>query len=168
MRRNTVIASVTLTAGLAAGGLAGALLGVPGVSGAQTPTTEAPTQAPAQQDPDAQPPGRGRGGPGCHKGPRLQAAATALNMSLDDLRAQLREGKTIADVARAKGVDPQRVIDAMVADATQHIDQAVRDGKLTAEQAAQRKEGLQERITRMVNEGPPRRGDRPPAGTPTQ
>lgn len=164
MRRNTFIASVTLTAGLAAGGLAGALLGIPGVSGAQTPTTQAPAQ---QQSPNDQPPGPREGPGGCHKGPGLEAAATALNMSPDDLRAQLRDGKTIADVARAKGVDPQKVIDAMVAAATQHIDQAVKDGKLTAEQAAQRKQGLSDRITRMVNEGPPHRPDGP-AGPPAQ
>jgi ribosomal protein S20 len=50
------------------------------------------------------------------------------------------------------------VIDAMVADATAHIDQAVQDGKITADQANERKSNLQDRITRLVNEGPPERG----------
>ncbi len=101
---------------------------------------------------------RGHGGGGCHRGPGLQAAATALNMSVEDLRTQLRDGKTIAAVAKEKGVDAQKVIDAMVADATQRIDQAVRDGKLTAEQAGRKKQNLVARITRMVNEGRPRHG----------
>jgi len=34
--------------------------------------------------------------------------ATALNLSVEDLRTQLRNGKTIAAVAKEKGVDVQR------------------------------------------------------------
>jgi len=82
-------------------------------------------------------------------------------MSVDDLRTQLKGGKTIAAVAKEKGVDVQKVIDAMVAHATQRIDQAVNDGKLTAEQAAQRKQNLVEKITRGVNEGRPQRAAGP-------
>ncbi len=163
MKRNNLIAAVTLTAGLAAGGIGGALLGIPGVSGAQTDNTTPPAE---EQQPAA--PMRGPDGRGCHGKPRLEAAATALNMSPEDLRTQLRDGKTIAAVAKQKGVDAQKVIDAMVADATQHIDQAVKDGKLTAEQAARKTQNLVARITRMVNEGRPQRGagprpDAPPA-----
>ncbi len=162
MKRNNLIASITLTAGLAAGGIGGALLGIPGVSGAQTDTTAPPAQ---QQQPA--PPERGSGRGGCHGGPGLQAAATALNMSVEDLRTQVTGGKTIAAVAKEKGVDVQKVIDAMVADATQRIDQSVKDGKHTAEQAARKKQDLSERIARMVNEGRPKRGDGPrPAASP--
>lgn len=161
MKRSNLIASITLTAGLVTGGIGGALLGIPAVSGAQTDTTPPPAE---QQQPG--PPKRGHGGHGCHRGPGLQAAATALNMSVEDLRTQLRDGKTIAAVAKDKGVDAQKVIDAMVADATQRIDQAVKDGKLTAEQAGRKKENLAARITRMVNEGRPRRGAGPSADTP--
>lgn len=160
MKRSNLIAGITLTAGLFAGAAGGALLGIPAVSGAQTDTTTPPAE---QQQPE---PMRAHRGGGCHKGPGLQAAATALNMSVEDLRTQLRDGKTIAAVANEKGVDVQKVIDAMVTEATQRIDQAVKDGKLTAEQAARKKENLSARITRMVNEGRPHRGDRPRADAP--
>lgn len=159
MKKNTLMASVALTAGLAVGGVAGALLGVPGLSGAQDATT-----IQAQQP---TPPPDGPGGRCLHGHRRgLEAAARALNMSVEDLRTQLRNGQTIAAVARSRGVNVQTVIDAMVADATHRIDQAVKDGKLTAEQAAQKKQGLAERITRMVNEGPPPRPGGPRAGRP--
>jgi hypothetical protein len=87
MKRNNLIAGLTLTAGLAAGGIGGALLGIPGVSGAQTDTTTPPTEQPA-------PPIPGPGGGNCHRGPGLEAAATALNVSVDDLRTQLKGGKS--------------------------------------------------------------------------
>ena len=87
-------------------------------------------------------------------------------MSVDELRTQLREGKTIAAVAQEKGVDVQKVIDAMVAAQSQRIDQAVKDGKLTAEQAAERKQNLAARVTRHVNEGKPQRPGGPPPAPP--
>src|SRR5207248_9389983 len=90
-------------------------------------------------------------------GPKLDVAAKALNLSGDDLRSKLEDGNTtIAQVAKDQGVDVQKVIDAMVADATAHIDQAVQDGKLTADQANERKANLQDRITKLVNEGKPK------------
>jgi ribosomal protein S20 len=89
-------------------------------------------------------------------GPKLDAAAKALNVSVDDLRSKLKDGKTLAQVAKDQGADVQKVIDAMVADATAYIDQAVKDGKLTADQATQRKSGLKDRITKLVNDGPPK------------
>lgn len=67
-------------------------------------------------------PGMGRPGMGRHRGgPGLDVAATALGLTNDELRTELQAGKTIADVATAKGVDLQKVIDAMVAEATTHI-----------------------------------------------
>lgn len=96
-----------------------------------------------------------RGGHGGFEGRRigLDAASAALGVSADDLRTSLKDGKTIADVAKEKNVDVQKVIDAMVAEANKAIDQAVTDGKLTADQAATRKAKVVERITTVVNEG---------------
>src|SRR3954447_2837385 len=96
------------------------------------------------------------GGP--HAGGRgvgLDAAATALGISQDELRTDLESGKTIAQVAGEKGVDVQTVIDALVADASSHLDQAVADGKITADEAASRKAELPTRIADFVNNGGP-------------
>jgi hypothetical protein len=96
-------------------------------------------------------------GPGFRGGVRagLDAAATALGISESDLRGELRDGKTIADVAGEKNVDVQTVIDAMVADATKRIDQRVTDGDLDADRAADLKADLPDRISDLVNgEGP--------------
>jgi uncharacterized protein YidB (DUF937 family) len=107
------------------------------------------------------------GGPGGHGGPlSLEKAATALGISADDLRGRLRDGTTLAQVAQEQGVDVETLIAALVADATGRIDQAVADGKLTADQATERKANLTGRITKFVNEGRPARpeGGPPPNG----
>jgi ribosomal protein S20 len=102
--------------------------------------------------------GKPKGGGPRGRGPKLEAAAEALGISVEDLREQVRDGKTLAQVAEDRNVDKQKVIDAMVADAEEHLDQAVQDGKLTADEANERKANLEERITTLVNEGPQHRG----------
>jgi hypothetical protein len=81
----------------------------------------------------------------------FDAAAKALGMSTDDLRAALRDGKSIADIAKDKQVDPSKVVDAVVAAVQADLDQAVKDGKLTQSQADEKLQNLRSRITAIVN-----------------
>ena len=106
--------------------------------------------------PDRGGPGRGHFGHG--QGIGLEAAAEAIGISADDLRTELRDGSTIAEVATANDVDVQTVIDAVVAEASANLDEKVADGDLTEDEAAERKADLEERITAMVN------GERPEGG----
>jgi hypothetical protein len=109
--------------------------------------------------------GPGRRGPGGRHhliGAGLDAAAEAIGISADDLRAELREGSSIADVAEAHDVPVQTVIDALVAEATTRIDAAVADGTLDADRAEEMKSNLVERITAHVN------GERPVRGPSTE
>ncbi|HEX2851361.1 MAG TPA: hypothetical protein VHN98_12440 [Acidimicrobiales bacterium] len=187
------IAALAVAASVAGGGVAGALLGVPALSGAQSSdssstTTQAPPQTPAgpksgpienalkglvdkgtitQEQADAvrnaikdevanmPHPGPGRHGPDVKMGAELKVAADALGMTEADLRTALQGGKTLAQVAQDKGVDVNKVIDALVADATSHIDQAVTAGKLTQQQADTMKSNLKDRLTQMVNNARP-------------
>ena len=104
----------------------------------------------------------GHGGPGrgvLRKG--LDAAATALGISEDELRTALRDGQTIAQVAESRGIDVQTVIDALVAEAKTHLDEEVAEGDLTQEEADSRLDEATQRITDMVNNGMPARPDHP-------
>jgi hypothetical protein len=109
-------------------------------------------------------------------GQALAAAAKALGMSKSDLMTQLRSGKSLAAVAKAKGVDVQKVVDALVAEAKQRLADAVKNGRLTQAQADQRLKNLTARITAEVNAtgparpfgpgGPGRSGRFGPGGAP--
>ena len=81
----------------------------------------------------------------------LEEAAAAIGIDVSDLRTALQDGQTIAEVATANGVDPQTVIDALVAAFNVKIDEAVANGRITAEQAAEKKENAPERIAALVN-----------------
>ncbi len=65
--------------------------------------------------------------------------------------AASRDGKSIADVAKEKGVDKQKVIDAMVADAKAKLAEAVTAGRITQAQADERLADLESHITELVN-----------------
>jgi hypothetical protein len=95
-----LVAPALIVVAAAAGGFAGALIGVPELLGAQETTTTLP----------APPDVKIKNGP-----PEIAAAAKALNLSTDQLLEKLKDGKTtIADVAKQQGVDIDTVIDAMV------------------------------------------------------
>jgi hypothetical protein len=94
--------------------------------------------------------GFGRGGfgwPGGGQWTMFDTAAEALGMTPEELFAELRTGKSLAEIAEAKGVDVQTVQDAMSAARgearKQAIQQAVEDGRMTQEQADQMLERLE-------------------------
>lgn len=116
---------------------------------------------------DAARPAGGPGGPG-RGGPGLDAAATALGMEAADLRTALEGGKTVAEVAKTKGVDLQKVVDAIVTEMNSHLAQAVTDGRLTQAQADEMKANATERATALVNGEQPDPGSGPPPGAPAQ
>jgi hypothetical protein len=78
-------------------------------------------------------------------------AANAIGISEADLRTALESGKSMADVATANGVDPQKVIDALVADAQAKLAERVANGDLTQAQADEISGDLVQRITDHVN-----------------
>ncbi len=103
-------------------------------------------------------PQRGDGPPGMGLrgfGADLATLASTLDLTVDELHTELHSGKTLAEIAEDQGVSTTAVVDAVVEAATARIDDAVADGRLTAEQAATMKAGLRERGTTFVTEGGP-------------
>ncbi len=99
----------------------------------------------------------GRGGPGGLDADDLTAAAKALGMTEADVTAALTSGQTPAEIAKAKGVDLQKVIDAIVAVEKTKIAAAVTAGTMTQAQADGRLANLTAHVTDEVNrlaEGP--------------
>jgi predicted transcriptional regulator len=76
---------------------------------AQSPTP--PTPSAGQGAPGG--PGNFGGGPHELGQAELNAAAKALGITADDLSAQLKSGKTLDQIATAKGVDPKTVMEAI-------------------------------------------------------
>ena len=92
-------------------------------------------------------------GPGRHMlfGPGLDDAATYLGLTESQLRTELQNGKTLAQVAKDKGKTVDGLVDAMTADLKTKLDQGVKDGKLTQARADQLLSATKDRLKDMVN-----------------
>jgi predicted DNA-binding protein (UPF0251 family) len=90
----------------------------------------------------------------------LDAAASYLGLTEDQLRAQFQNGKSLADVAKAQGKSVDGLIQAIVGDAKKKLNAAVSAGRLTQTQADSILAGLKARVSDFVNRTPPRFGFR--------
>jgi len=95
------------------------------------------------------PRGGGFGWAGGGQWTMFDTAAEALGLTPEELFAELHVGKSLDEIAEARGVDVQTVYDAMNAARAeaekQALQQAVEDGRLTQEQADQMIERLENR-----------------------
>ena len=117
------------------------------------------------------------GGPGHGPfGPGLDAAADYLGLTRAELARRLMNGRSLAEVARARGKSVDGLEQALVDAARSDLDRAVADGKLTAAQRDEILSRLREHVDELVagtgpgprfrHGGPGGPGGPPPFGGP--
>jgi hypothetical protein len=111
----------------------------------------------------------GRGGPGrpglrfgFGPGKSLDAAATFLGLTAEQLRTQLGSGKSLADVAKDKGKSVDDLKAAMKTAIAAELDQAVKDNKLTDAQRTEILKDVDTHLDDIVNNTPPKGGPHRP------
>lgn len=77
-----------------------------------------------------------------------------LGLTVEDIREGRQAGQTLAETAAANGVSEDELVDALVASATERAEAAIESGRLDADTAAEKLEGLEDRITERVNAEP--------------
>jgi len=112
--------------------------------------------------------GRGPGGRFGHHGPfgQLDAAAKYLGLSADKLRAQLKAGKSLADVAKAQGKEVAGLEQAITDAAKADLDKAVAAKRLTQAQADRIAKELASHVGDLVQGKRPAGGPGPGPGGP--
>jgi DNA-binding CsgD family transcriptional regulator len=89
----------------------------------------------------------------------LAAVAKVLSMTEAELKAELKAGKSVADIAKAKNIDLATVKAALITEATAHIDAEVAAGKHTVAEGAAKLAEMTSRIdTMLTTAGLPARG----------
>ena len=91
-----------------------------------------------------------RGDRGSQNGAQIAIVVKTLGITAEELRTELQAGKSVADVAAAKNVSISNIVDAVVAEQTTALKQAVTDGKLTQEQADQRLAMLKANLPKIL------------------
>ncbi|MBZ0277320.1 MAG: hypothetical protein K8I60_14340 [Anaerolineae bacterium] len=83
----------------------------------------------------------------------VQAAVDETGLGVLEILSQVNDGSTLADVITANGGSVDNVIAAAVAAATEQINTALSEAKITQEQADNLLGALQETVTNAVNGG---------------
>jgi hypothetical protein len=99
------------------------------------------------------------GGPMMGRGPfdggrrvLVKITAEVTGLSEDEVLAALEDGRSVAEIAAAQGVDVQEIVDAAVAEAETRLQEAVDDGRLTETQMDQMLERLAEQLPERLEQ----------------
>lgn len=92
---------------------------------------------------------------------RMRAAswndiAKALNMTPQDLRSQIQSGKTLKQIIESHNMTVDGVVSSVVSQVKTKLDAKVASGAITADQETKILNGLQSRLTNLINNGGPR------------
>lgn len=83
----------------------------------------------------------------------LSTAADYLGLTVVQLRDQLNDGKTLAQIAKARDKSVDGLVDKLVDRQKDRIEEAVKDGKLSRDEADQILAKVRQAVTDFVNHG---------------
>ena len=139
----TWVASIALASTVVGGGLTIAAVGLPSLAGAQGNETTA--KAPRTQAGD-----KAKGEILAHAKQLLAGVAEVIGITPEQLKTELKAGKSLAQVAEAHGVSADKLVEALLAKVQTRVAEAVASGKITAEQGQKILAGAAKRLPDMV------------------
>ncbi len=86
-----------------------------------------------------------------HLGAASDALADFLGISVDDLRAALADGQSLAQIGEAQGVSTEKLTAFLLGELEARLAEAVESGKITQERADEILAGAPERIDELIN-----------------
>ncbi len=163
LSRPLIVAGAVLGGFLVAGG-ALALI-VQGATHLATAPTPAPTVVPSPTPSPTPLPPMPKPRTDAYKMALLMADAKTLGISVKELKAAFAQGTTLRELAAAKNMSEAGFRSALIKNLTPLLDQAVAEGKLTAEQEQKILQGLQSGSIPYWNQVPQPKAT--PSPTPT-
>ena len=79
------------------------------------------------------------------------AITKLLGMNQSEIQAKRQGGESLSQIASDKGVDQQKLVDTLAQAHKERLDQAVKDGYLTQDQANDRLEWMKQNVESKVN-----------------
>lgn len=83
--------------------------------------------------------------------PIFEEAAKVIGISTEELIKQVQQGKSIVEVAKSKGISEKKLSSKLMAMRVEKLNEAVKSGKITKENAAKIKEKMSEHLKFMLN-----------------
>ncbi len=149
----TGLAGVAVTTAALVGGVT--LL--PSLAGAQDVEPETTEPETTESDTDEQTEGRHRRG---HRGVRSEVLSELLGLTQEELREQFAAGNTAAEIAAVQGVELDTIVSALTDEIQAKVAAKVEAGDITQQEADEKLEGLEAKITERLNTVPTMRNGR--------
>jgi DNA-binding CsgD family transcriptional regulator len=89
----------------------------------------------------------------------VKTTADQTGLTQREILQQLRDGKTLAEIATSKNIEPSAIVTATVTSYTALINQQVTDGRLTQEQADAQLKDLNQTLTDLMSKANPMQGN---------
>ena len=150
IRKNFLIAIVSSSL------LAGVVIAIPFVANAQNGSSEKiislddPTNAieEGKQNSETKSEMKQKRDKGRHL---LGAVMKSLGLEKADIEAGIRNGATLSEVAESNGITTEDLISTITSIMTEKLNEAVAEGKITADEALEKAENIQQRAQEMIN-----------------
>ena len=81
----------------------------------------------------------------------LGAVMESLGIEKADIATGIKNGATLSEVAESNGIPTEDLISTITSIMTEKLNEAVAEGKITADEALAKAESIQERAQQMVN-----------------
>ena len=150
IRKNFLIAIVSSSL------LAGAVIAIPFVANAQNGSSEKiislddPTNAIEEGKQNSETKGemKQKKDKGRHL---LGTVMKSLGIEKADIAAGIRNGATLGEIAESNGITTEDLISTITSIMTEKLNEAVAEGKITADEALEKAENIQQRAQEMIN-----------------
>lgn len=86
-----------------------------------------------------------------HHGFRDSKLPALLNISHEELKKEMKDGKTLVTIAKEHDVSEQQLKDFIVKEMTERINKGVEEGRITTDRAEKMKANLDNRVSDMIN-----------------
>ncbi len=95
---------------------------------------------------------------GEHRGEMVEKLANYLGISQDELRNELKSGKTLAEVAKENGKSTNDLVNFFMSEAKEHLQTALKNGRITQQRYDEVMQNIKQRVEQMINGKTPSKG----------
>ena len=81
----------------------------------------------------------------------IGAVIESLGLEKADIATETRNGSTLGEIAESNGITTEDLISTITSIMTEKLNEAVNEGKITADEALTKASNIQERAEQMVN-----------------
>ncbi len=95
---------------------------------------------------------------GAYRNEMAETLANYMGISQDELRNELKSGKTLAEIAKENGKSTNDLVNFFMSKAKEHLQTALKNGRITQQRYDEVMQNIKQRVEQMINGKMPSKG----------